>query len=74
MKPKFEKGQMVRVFDYYMDGIIKNSWVGLIVSHERFPISKTTEHIIYEVLVGDGKDEGVVKRAEEFAIDAIEGE
>ena len=65
---------MVRVFEYYADEIVKNSYLGLVVSHERHQLSEWKEHIIYEVLALDGPAIGKVERAEEFAIDFIPGD
>ena len=66
MGPVYEEGQIVKVFEYYQDMIIKDSFVGIIIDTKAFAISGSKQFYIYEVL--SFKD-NVIHNAEEFAID-----
>ena len=67
-KPKFSNGELVNIIDYYADMIPRATYEGLIISHERFLLSETSEHSIYDILFLSGNKEGKIERVEEFAI------
>ncbi len=70
MDPKYKIGQIVKVYDYYADMIVKDYFYGLIVevkTYEQF--SKSRLHV-YSILP-DGKHKKI-QTAEEFAIDPLE--
>ncbi len=73
MDPKYKIGQIVKVYDYYADMIVKDYFYGLIVevkSYHRESTTHTGFHHIYSILP-DGKHK-VIQTAEEFAIDPLE--
>lgn len=75
-KPKFEKGQMVRVFNYYNDMIVKDSYCGLIIGMKKLPRALNPEIpcYIYSILPDGNAGHTNVQTAEEFAIDPIKEE
>ncbi len=74
MKPKYHIGQIVKVYDYYHDMIVKDVFYGLIIdvkSHKfSFGTQNKTTHV-YSILP-DGKH-SKIQTAEEFAVEGIEG-
>ena len=71
MGPKYKKSQFVRVFLYYQDMIVRDSFPAMILdveTHTHKNLSPT--HIYHVMSLKDNK----IHTAEEFAIDILEGE
>ena len=66
MGPVYEKGQIVKVFEYYHDMIVKDSFVGIIIDVKAYDIAGSKQFYIYDVL---SFDDSIINTAEEFAID-----
>jgi len=70
MSPKYKIGQIVKVYDYYADMIVRDYFYGLIVEVKTYQqLSKNNFHV-YSILP-DGKHK-TIQTAEEFAIDPLE--
>lgn len=69
--PKFEKSQIVRVFLYYHDMIVKGSFVGIILDVKTYTPRGCSPHHIYRVM---SFEDNRVHRAEQFAIEAFSEE
>lgn len=70
MEPKYKKSQLVRVFLYYQDMIVKDSFPGMILGVETYDWTANPTHIYHVMSLKDNK----VHTAEEFSIDLLEGE
>tara|TARA_Y100000385_G_C12807259_1_gene514518 strand:- start:132 stop:365 length:234 start_codon:yes stop_codon:yes gene_type:complete len=71
----YKKSEVVRVFEYYDDMIVKNSYVGIIIECRAGPIinssDRNRQHYIYDVL---SLEDNAVRTAEEFAVRPINKE
>jgi len=74
MDPKYRIGQIVKVYDYYADMIVKDVFYGLIIdvkSHDIFSDDRGPTHV-YSILP-DAKH-SKIQLAEEFAIEHLESQ
>jgi hypothetical protein len=74
MKPKHKIGQVVKVYEYYSDMIVRNAYYGLIVDVASFRFEGGC-HFIYHVLPNEDNNlvrTSGIQTAEEFAIEALE--
>mgnify|MGYP001415560176 CR=1 FL=1 len=75
MSPKYKIGNIVKVFEYYNDMIVKDAYHGLIVDVAcyKLPMESSMKPIyIYHVLPSDVTPSRLgVQTAEEFAIEPI---
>ena len=72
MDPKYHIGQIVKVYDYYADMIVKDVFYGLIIdvkSHNIFSDNRGPTHV-YSILPGNKHSK--IQIAEEFAIETAE--
>ena len=68
MDSRYKKSDVVRVFEYYNDMIVKSSYVGIILECREWPdISALLDHQHYTYNILSLED-NVVYTAEEFAI------
>ena len=70
MSPKFNVGEIVKVFEYYADGeIVKDVYHGVVLSIR--PIANWNPPLyVYSILPNEeGRDRCGVQTAEEFAIE-----
>ena len=79
MQPKYEIGEIVKVYEYYQEMIVKNVYRGLIVGVTPFILgdSGSAPLYIYQILPDQdatGVSPGEIQAAEEFAIDPVEEE
>lgn len=73
MKAKYKIGEIVKVYEYYADEIIKDVYYGLIVDVSPYRFEGGC-HFIYHILPNEGKDTRAkrIQTAEEFAIERVE--
>ena len=72
MSPKFNVGEIVKVFEYYNEGIVKDTYNGLIVSVKKIGAITGKPIYIYSILPNeDGRGRTGVQTAEQFAIEEL---
>jgi hypothetical protein len=71
MEPKYNIGDIVKVFEFYSEMIVKDVYHGLIVDVDYFPIG-ADGIFIYNILPNESTtDRRGVQTAEEFAIEEL---
>jgi len=74
MEPKYKIGEIVKVYEYYADEIIKDVYYGLIVDAKPYRFEGGC-NFIYHILPNEAKnrrDDKRIQTAEEFAIERVE--
>ena len=78
MNPKYNIGNIVKVFEYYHDEIVRDAYYGLIVDivHHRLEMhGNPKDFYIYHILPNnENHHRRGVQTAEEFALEQMEGE
>jgi hypothetical protein len=73
MKPKYKIGEIVKVYEFYADEIVRDVYYGLIVDAKPYRFEGGC-HFIYHVLPNEPNDRRGkrIQTAEEFAIERVE--
>ena len=72
MAHKFKIGEIVKVYEYYADMIVKDYYFGVIVDVDEYRFERGP-HYVYRLLPNDEKVGRVgIQTAEEFAIEEIQ--
>ncbi len=79
MQPKYKIGEIVKVYEYYQEMIVKNVYRGLVVGVTPFILGEpgSAPLYIYQILSDQdatGVSPGTIQSAEEFAIESVEEE
>ena len=69
MDPKYHIGQIVKVYDYYADMIVKDVFYGLVVGVKSYTFNQQPLNHVYSILSDDERTG--VKTAEEFAVETV---
>jgi len=71
MEAKYKIGEIVKVYEYYADEIIKDAYYGLIVNATAHRFEGGC-HFIYHILPNDETRPKKIQTAEEFALERVE--